>query len=216
MGVRATRGARPPRSSVSSVARFRRPLPERAWPPPAALDAVLRACVRILFEECRGDPRLWLSEGDLQGMLYAILAHELPAHGVPPTAVHAGYACRLGREVRERLGRRRALLAADLAVVIPSTIRLLPKRRWEAELAAVIEVKRGCERLGEMRADLEKLAAIRQAQPSAQAYMVMMGYRSRPEDVAAASRLAESLAISLLCDTYWGTDTPPSAQPELV
>ncbi|MFH1084576.1 MAG: hypothetical protein V1772_02265 [Chloroflexota bacterium] len=191
-------------------------MPSRAWPPPAALDAVLRACVRILFDECQRDPRLWLSEGDLQGILYAILVQELPSHGIPPTAVHAGYACRLGHEARERLGRKRALLAADLALVIPSTIRLLPKRRWEADLAAALEVKRGCERLGELRADLEKLAAIRQAQSGAQAYMILMGHRSRPEDLAAVARVAEGLGIPLLCDNYWGASEIPAAQPELV
>jgi hypothetical protein len=204
----------------SPIAEFRGRLSNRAWPRPAALDALLRECVRILFAQCHGDYRTWLSVSDLRSELYTVLQRELPSYGIPACAVHSEYSFRLARERMEAIGRRGRAVAVDLAIVVPSTIRLVQGRHWEAELAAAMEIKRSCERYDEVKIALDKLAALRDAQAPVQVYLILMGYRNKQEHLAAAVRAAAQMNIPLLYDNYWGPDDAamghPVDQPELV
>lgn len=199
----------------SPIARFGADPDLPAWPEPRSIDALLRECVRLLFALCRADYRAWLSESDLQGMLYAILRREMPAHGLPASAVHLNYPCKLSAEHQVRLNRRTSTVPVDLILVAPHTITLLAGRRWEAPLAAAVELKRGYERFREIRDDLAKLAAIRTAWPNALTYMVIMGYHSRQEEIAAIQRTAHTAQITLLADNYWQLDGDIQ-QPHLV
>lgn len=199
----------------SSVARFRNPPETGRWPHPPVVDALIRECSRILFAQCRADFRAWLSESDLQSMLYAILRRELPAHGLPARAVHVGFRCRLSPEQASRLERKGNTLPVDLILAVPHTIRILRGRRWEAGVAVVAQVKRGYERQREIRDDLAKLAVLRQAWPDAQAYMIIMGYRSKQEDIGAVQRATQAAGIPLLNDNYWESQKSIS-QRELV
>lgn len=205
----------------SSIARFTGPLPDRPWPQPEAIDALLRQCCQLLFGHCRADHRSWLSESDLRSLLYATLQRELPSYGIPSCALHSNYPIKQTPERMEELGRRGRVLHVDLALVVPSTIRSLRGRHWEADLAAVIVVKRGCTRLREIRAALDKLASLRITHAKSQSLMVIMGYRSKQEKLASAKRAAERAEIPLLLDNYWGPgdetgERSRTDQPELV
>ena len=199
----------------SSIAQFDESLELAAWPEARAIDALFRECARLLFTSCRADYRAWLSEPDLQSMLFAILRRELPAHGLPACAVHAGYPCRLPAERISESGGRSRTIRMDVIVVVPRTIHRLRGRRWEGELSVAAKVKRGYERLREISRDLAKLAAIRAAFPKAQTYMIVMGYHGRHEHIAAADRAAKALDVTLLHDNYWG-QVERIDQPELV
>jgi hypothetical protein len=193
-------------SLLSSIAQFKEPREGIPWPAPRAIERLLLDCAEQLFTQCRADFRRWLSESDLQSLLYTIVRRELPAHGIASCAVHTGYPIKLPEEVIKRLKKRGKLLPVDLVLVVPGTIHLLRGRRWEAQLAAVIEVKRGCERYREVRADLDKLAAIREHYPDVLPSMVLMGFRNSQEDLAAISHTAADLDIPLLYDNYWSRD----------
>ena len=188
------------------------------WPDAETIDGLIREAARMLFALCRADSRAWLSEGDLQAMYYGLLRRELSARGLPGCAVHAGYTVRITEERLRELGKRGRMLRVDAVLVTPDTIHQGRGRRWEGELAAAIEIKRGFERWREIRADLAKLHAIRQAWPTVQPYMLLMGYHSRPEQVAAVERAAQALEIPLLQDNFWGhagsirqSELPPMA-----
>jgi hypothetical protein len=204
----------------SPIAEFRGRIVNRAWPRPAALDALLREAVRILFAQCHSDYRSWLSVSDLRSGLYAVLQRELPSYGIPACAVHSEYSLKLPRERMEAIGRRGRVVAVDLAIVVPSTIRLVQGRHWQAELAAAMEIKRSCERYDEIKIALDKLAALRDAAAPLQVYLVLMGYRNKQEHIAATVRAAAQMNIPLLYDNYWGPDDAatirPVDQPELV
>lgn len=193
-------------SLLSSIAQFKEPHEGSPWPAPRAIEGLLLECAEQLFMQCRADYRRWLSESDLQSLLYAILRRELPAHGIASCAVHTGYPVKLPDDVIKRLKKRGKLLPVDMVLVVPGTIHLLRGRRWEAQLKAVIEVKRGCERFREVKADLDKLAAIRERYPDVVPSMVLMGFRNSQEDLSAVIHAAEGLDIPLLCDNYWGRD----------
>ena len=175
------------------------------WLQAPAVDALIKECARILFEQCRVDYRRWLSEGDLKSIYYAILRRELPARGVPSCAVHAGYPYKLSTEWHQKLGNRRRQVRVDLALIVPESIRIVRGRHWEGQIAAAIEVKRGFERYNETKGDLAKLAAIRGSRPDVQVYMLIMGYKNGPEQIAALERSAARMQIPLLCANYWGT-----------
>lgn len=199
----------------SSVAQFDESLDFAPWPGARAIDALFRECARLLFASCRADYRAWLSEPDLQSMLFAILRRELPAHGLPACSVHTGYPCRLPAERAAESRRRGRIIRMDVILVIPRTIQRLRGRRWEGEFSVVAKVKRGYERLREISRDLAKLAAVREAFPRAQTYMIVMGYHSRHEHIAAAERAARALEVTLLHDNYWEQGERID-QPELV
>jgi hypothetical protein len=200
---------------VSSVARFESAPEVGAWPAPQAVDALLREAARLLFALCRADHRAWFSEADLQCLYYTILRRELPAHGLPACAVHADYACKLPTEQSLKLGKQGPWQVVDLILVIPHTIHRVRGRRWAGELAAALEIKRGHERLREIKDDLAKLALLREAWPNVLVYMIIMGYHSKPEDVAAVERAARAFNVPLLSDNTWGV-AEKAAQPELV
>jgi len=188
----------------SAIARFIDSAGDDVWSDTSFLDTLIRICAERLFAICRADARGWLSEGDLQSMFYAILRRELPQRGMPACAVHAGYPCRIpGHHIRE-LGKRSRNLRVDLGIVVPHTIRILRRRQWEGQLVAAIEVKRCHERLREIKSDLDKLAAIRTAWPDVRVYMLVMGYHSDLEDIAAVERTAAAMDIPLLQDNYLG------------
>jgi len=205
----------PPQAAATAIARFDKPPEEHTWPASRAIDALLRECTRLLFAECRDDLWSWLSESDLQGMLYAILRRELPAHGLAASALHAAYPFRITAEQTHKLGLKGRTLNADLALVVPHTLKLLRGRRWSGEFVAAVEVKRGFERFREIRADLCKLAALRSVWSDIATYMVVMGYQSAHEDVAAVEREAKANGVTLLADNYWVQDAHID-QPELV
>ena len=175
------------------------------WPSATGLDALIRECARLVFEQCQKDYRPWLSESDLQSLFYMTLYRELPTYGVSQSSVHTNYPCRLPDEYRRRLGIHSRQLFVDLALVIPQSIRILRGRHWEADLAAAIEVKRGYERFREVQSDLKKLAMIREAWPDVQVYMLIMGYHGQQEDIAAVAKIAQDLNVSLLQDNYWAS-----------
>jgi hypothetical protein len=197
-----------PEHLESAIAHFRT-LPETEWWPQAeALDALIREAARLLFALCRADQRAWLSEGDLQGMLYAIFQRELPAHGLPASAVHASYPFQLTQKPTVQLGqkrppRERRTRPVDLVLVVPQTIHTVRGRRWAGEMVAAIELKRGYKRHREIREDLQKLAAIHESWPQIQPYMLIMGYRNSQEDIAAVNRMALQAGVTLLGDNYW-------------
>lgn len=205
----------PPQPSATTIARFDKPPEERTWPAPRAVDALLRECTRLLFVECRDDLWAWLSESDLQGMFYAILRRELPAHGLPACAIHAAYPFRITADQAHKLGLKGRTLSADLVIVVPHTVRLLRGRRWSGDFVAAIEIKRGYERYREIRADLIKLAALRGVWGEMLTYMIVMGHQSAHEDVAAVEREARANGVTLLADNYWVQDARID-QPELV
>jgi hypothetical protein len=189
------------------------------WPEPAAVDGLIREAARLLFALCRADSRAWLSEGDLQAMYYGLLRRELAAHGLPACAVHAGYPVKITEERLRDLGKRGRMLRVDAVLMAPQTIHPVRGRRWEGQLAAAIEIKRGFERWRGIRAALGQQAAIREAQPAVQPYMLLMGYHSRAEHMAAVERAAQALAIPLLQDNIWGlpgsvrqNELPPLAE----
>lgn len=76
----------------STIARFDPPPMTRSWPGPEGLRALFEACVHELPQHCRRHPLAWLSDADLASLLYAILAHQLPAHGLSPRCLHASLA----------------------------------------------------------------------------------------------------------------------------
>lgn len=205
----------PPQPTATAIARFDRPPEEHTWPAVRAIDALLRECARLLFVECRDDLWSWLSEGDLQGMFYAIVRRELPAHGLPASTVHAAYPFRITAEQATKLGLKGRTLSADLVLAVPHTLRLVRGRRWTADFVAAIEIKRGYERYREIRADLAKLAAIRSVWSNMLTYMIVMGHQSAHEDVAAVEREAKANGVTLLADNYWVQDARID-QPELV
>jgi len=204
-----------PQAAATTIARFDTPPEEHTWPAPRAIDAFLRECARLLFAECRIDLWTWLSESDLQGMFYAILRRELPAHGLSASAAHAAYPFRITEEQAHNLGIRGRTLSTDLVLVVPHTLRQLRGRRWTGEFAAAIEVKRGYERFREIRADLAKLAAVRSVWDGMLTYMIVMGHQSAHEDVSAVEREAKAHGVTLLADNYWVQDAHID-QPELV
>lgn len=205
----------PPQAAATTIARFDKPPEERTWPAHRAIDALLRECTRLLFAECRGDLWSWLSESDLQGMLYAILRRELPAHGLSAGALHAAYPFRITEEQAHKLGLRGRTLNTDLVLVVPHTLRLLRGRRWTGDFVAAVEIKRGYERYREIRADLAKLAAVRSVWSDVLTYMIVMGHQSAHEDVSAVEREAKANGVTLLGDNYWVHDARIS-QPEMV
>ncbi|HHX43354.1 MAG TPA: hypothetical protein GX714_05115 [Chloroflexi bacterium] len=202
-------------SHTTTIARFDTPPEEGTWPAQRAVDALIRECSRLLFAECREDLWAWLSESDLQGMLYAILRRELPAHGLAASAVHMAYPFRITREQAQRLGLRGRTLTTDLVLVVPQSLRLLRGRRWTGRFVAAVEVKRGYERYREIRADLAKLAAVRNVWEDVLTYMVVMGHQSAHEAVSAVEREAAAHGVTLLADNYWVQDARIN-QPELV
>lgn len=204
-----------PARAAAPIARFDKPPAERTWPAPRAIDALLRECGRLLFAECRDDLWAWLSESDLQGMFYAILRRELPAHGLPAGALHATYPFRITAEQAHKLGLKGRTLTTDLVLVVPHTLRLLRGRRWTGDFVAAIEVKRGFERYREIRADLAKLAAVRGVWSDVLTYLIVMGHQSAHEDVAAVEREAKAHGVTLLADNCWVQDAR-IGQPELV
>jgi hypothetical protein len=205
----------PPQTITTPIARFDKPPEEHTWPASRAIDALLRECARLLFAECRDDLWSWLSESDLQGMLYAILRRELPAHGLPASALHAAYPFRITAEQARKLGLKGRTLGADLVLVVPHTLKLLRGRRWTGDFVAAVEVKRGVERFREIRADLAKLAALRNVWSNVLPYMIVMAHQSAHEDVAAVEREAKANGVTLLADNYWVQDARID-QPELV
>ena len=204
-----------PQPDTTAIARFDRPPEEPIWPAARAVDALLRECARVLFLECRDDLWSWLSESDLQGMLYAILRRELPAHGLPASALHTAYPFRITTEQARKMGLKGRTLNTDLVLAVPHSMRMLRGRRWTGDFVAAIEVKRGYERFREIRADLAKLAAVRTVWSSVMTYMVVMGHQSTHESVAAVEREAKTHGVVLLSDNYWIQDTRID-QPELV
>gem|GEM_PF-1885940 len=203
-----------PEHLESAIAHFRS-LPDTEWWPQAeALDALIREAARLLFALCRADQRAWLSESDLQGMLYAILQRELPSHGLPTSAIHASYPFQLPHKPTAQVGQKRAAperrparerrtLPVDLVLVVPQTIHTVRGRRWAGEMVAAIELKRGYKRHREIKDDLQKLAVIRETWPQIQPYLLVMGYHSRQEDMAAVNRMALQAGVTLLGDNYW-------------
>jgi hypothetical protein len=192
------------RNLDSAIARFSEAMEADVWSDPSTLNSLIRGCAERLFALCRADARGWLSEGDLQSMFYAILRRELPQRGLPACAVHAGYPCRIpGHHIRE-LGKRSRKLPVDLGLVVPQSIHIIGRRQWEGQIVAAIEVKRCHERLREIKADLAKLATIRAAWPEVQVFMLVMGYHSDLEDIAAVERTAATMNIPLLQDNYLG------------
>ena len=206
---------KPPSAIASAIARFDKPPEGHTWPAPRAIDALLRECSRLLFSECRDDVWSWLSEDDLQGMLYGILRRELPAHGLPASALHAVYPFRITAEQAHKLGLRRRTLSVDMVLAVPHSLRLPRGRRWTGDIVAAVEVERGFERHREIRANLAKLAAVQAVWQNVLAYMVVMGHQSAPEDVAAVEREARARGVTLLADNYWVQDMRID-QPELV
>lgn len=205
----------PPHVTDTTIARFDRPPEERTWPAHRAIDALLRECSRLLFAECRADLWSWLSESDLQGMFYAILRRELPAHGLPASALHAAYPFRITTEQARKLDLRGRTLSTDLVLVVPHSLRQLRGRRWTGNFVAAVEVKRGYERYREIRADLIKLAAVRSVWSDVLTYMVVMGHQSAHEAVSAVEREAKANGVTLLADNYW-VQNARIDQPELV
>ncbi|MHB0857904.1 MAG: hypothetical protein ACYC5M_10075 [Anaerolineae bacterium] len=179
---------------------------------PQAVEALLRNAAAQLFSRCRSDRHLWLSEPDLQCLLYAILQQELAARGISGAALHADYACRVPPS--DTAPRRGRTLPVDLILVLPETIHPLRSRRWSAQALAVVEVKRGFERHREIREDLAKLVTVRKAWLDVLACLVVMGYRNRLEDIAAVERSAEAGGVLLLGDNDWGVEID-ARQPEL-
>lgn len=204
-----------PEQHASSVARFEKPPETGGRPQPRVIDALIRKSARTLFAQCRADYREWLSQSDLLSLFYAILRRELPAYYLPPSAVHVKYPCKLSPAQAAKLGRRGSTLPVDLILAVPHTIRILRGRHWEAKIAAAAQMKRGYERQREIRDDLAKLVVLREAWPDAHFYMIVMGYRSKQEDVGAVERAARAAGIPLLHDNYWGSEKSIS-QPELV
>ena len=197
-------------SHTTTIARFDTPPEEGTWPAQRAVDALIRECSRLLFAECREDLWAWLSESDLQGMLYAILRRELPAHGLAASAVtwptlphHA--------EQAQRLGRGRTL-TTDLVPVVPQSL-FLRGRRWTGRLVAAVEVAQ-YDAIARF-ADLAKLAAVRNVWEDVLTYMVVMGHQSAHEAVSAVEREAAAHGVTLLADNYWVQDARIN-QPELV
>jgi len=176
---------------------------------------LVERCAHILFALCRADYRGWMSESDLQCMFHNIARKELAARGLHASAVHADYVFRISLADRQTQESVERAIPVDVALVVPESIRILRGRHWEADVAAIIEVKRGHERHREIEHDLQNLATIVEEQPHVQAHMLIMGYRSKLEDMAIAERMAQALDIPLLHDNYWGTPIRPS-QPALV
>ena len=187
----------------SSIAQFSSSDSGR-WPGERAIGALVRECARLLFEECQADYCTWLSEADLQCLFYVVLRRELLAGGIPACAAHAAYPFKIPLLQSEKLGRRDRTLPVDVILVVPDTVHIVRGRRWTGDVEAAIEIKRGFERKREIRGDLANLAAIHEAWPQIEPYMLIMGYHSDPEDIAAVERAAAAAGVALLCDNYWG------------
>jgi hypothetical protein len=174
------------------------------WSDAVVLDEFVRTACGRLFALCQEEYRNWLSEGDLQCLLHAELRDELQARGLPPTAVHANYALTMPLKQRQDLDRQTPSVTMDLVIVAPHSIGFSRGRRWVGEIVAAVEVKRGYERAREVRDDLAKLVALREAHPSIRTYLVIMGYRNLPEQIAPIERAAARTEVTLLSDNYWG------------
>lgn len=185
------------------------------WLDAEELDDLVSRCARILFALCRADHRGWMSESDLQCLFHHIARKELAAQGLHASAVHADYVFRLQSSGDQGADPIERAIPVDIALVVPESIHILRGRHWEARVASIIEVKRGHERHREIEHDLAKLATIAEARPHLRPHMLVMGYRSKLEDMAIVERMAHAHDILLLHDNYWGMTTRPS-QLELV
>lgn len=200
-------------AGMSSANRFDSPVAQfmdnpltRSWPEPAALDAFFRYCVRRFMDRCLAEPRAWLTQADLSGLLSEILREELPRHGMPAYAAHLDYVPaeqqRLETARLPRVGN-----PLDIVLVVPGTIQR-DLGKYDAALALGAVVRLGFTPFTSIKDDLTRLAAMQDKSHGVLFYLVVMGHQDNQPDIELATQEAAKLNIALLGENYTGLQEP--------
>ncbi|MGI6380900.1 MAG: hypothetical protein ACOX2R_09050 [Anaerolineae bacterium] len=197
----------------STIARFDPPPMTRSWPGPEGLRALFEASVHEMLQHCRRHPLAWLSDADLASLLYAILAHQLPAHGLSRCCLHAGLALPTSPTPDARYRARH--MVVDIALLHPDTVRVHKAGGWEGSVELFAIARRGYGEVGKLKGVLEGLAAVARGHPEAASYLIVVGYGedSRARDEVA--RLALQRGVPLLGEIIDASDHHEGQPPLL-
>ena len=195
----------------SSIAAFGN-MPELpGWPERRVVDVLIRESIERLFEICRQDPRAWLSQTDLQCLLFSVLRQDLPQHGIAASAVHSQIQVALPPFPQAKGAKHPRSFRADVALLVPHSLNP-SNAEANAETAAVIQVSRTFK----VETDLESLTRLVQSQGAPLVYLVIVAYKELESDATRVRQLSQKHKIPAMVLNYWGKGQEVSRQPELL
>jgi len=195
----------------SSIAAFGN-MPELpGWPERRVIDVLIRESIERLFDICQQDPRAWLSDTDLQCLLFSVLRQYLPQHGISASSVHSQVQIVLPPAPQVKGTKQPRTLRADVALLVPHS--LSPGNAdATTEPAAVIQISRTFK----VETNIELLTRLVQSQGTPLVYLVVIAYKELESDATRIRLLSQKHKVPVLVLNYWGKSEQVSRQPELL